>query len=153
MKFIQNVRVAIYGSDLAMGKVLAASLADFGMPLPMQSLTLEDLGREAAGAEIIIVHLPWTDRQHTSSLPEAVRKASGRGHDLPFILMVDQADRPLVRLAAAAGYSAVVPVSHGARGIYRKIGAVLQHVRRSAPPPETVPAASPAWPGDGVRVA
>lgn len=130
MKFIQNVRVAIYANDLAAAKALTAALADFGMPAPVLALTVEDLVHHAARADVVVIQQPWTNRQHTASIPETVRRTTGREGDLPFLLIVDQADRPLVRLAAAAGYRAVVPAAHGARGIYRKIGAVLQNIRR-----------------------
>lgn len=126
---------------------LCGALADLGLTglMPAASAGEALALAESAPVDLCIVHAQATAgdaRAARAALPDNPFDAART----PAILIAPDPRRETVRVAAALGYRVVLPSPAVPRVVYRRIGSILQKVRRAnrAGPPELASAAARA---------
>lgn len=145
MRIFASARIAVLDSDPNRRAALCEALSRFGMLQLLPVGTVEEARALAKGAPVDLCVVNATG---------LARNADGyRIPPNPFdpartpgILIAADIARHTVRAATASGYRLVVPAPVVPRILYRRIGSVLQKVRRAnrIQSPEIAPAAARA---------
>lgn len=133
-KQIQDARVVVLRLDGVDPADAAQSLKDLGI---VHAVGLADVGSlsvhiEGGKVDVLVVSSPPSAGIVQPSVlplppqpPEAALKAG-----IPCLLLLPGTSRSAARMALAAGYAAVMSVDAAPRQVYRRIGALMQRVRR-----------------------
>ncbi len=132
-KQIQDARVVVLRLDGVDATEAAESLKNLGI---VHTVGLADLGSlsvhiEGGKVDVLVVSSPLSSDvvpPPTALPPLPPTEALRAG--IPCLLLVPAASRSAARMALAAGYAAVMSVDAAPRQIYRRIGALMQRVRR-----------------------
>ena len=128
MKILSSARIAVIDADFPRRAALCAALTELGMLRLQPAGSLDEACDLAAGVpfELCVVNVAGGPGASPMTLPIY----SFDPHVTPAILIADNNARDMVRAAAACGYSVVLASPAAPRLIYRRIGSVLQKVRR-----------------------
>ncbi|MGQ3672984.1 hypothetical protein ACT6QG_11375 [Xanthobacter sp. TB0136] len=138
MKVLPVSRILLVDGQQERRADLRKALSQFGVGVLLEADTLEDaLAPDLYdNADLIVVQAEDADR-----IPEN----PGRdGAGLPAILVADLPSHALERACAQAGYDAALGMPLVPRMLYRRIGSVLQLVRRARRATTPLPAPGPA---------
>lgn len=146
-KQIQDARVVVLRLDGVDASEAAQNLKDLGI---VHAVGLADVGSlsvhiEGGKVDVLVVSSPLSSGiapPPSAALPpqpptEALRAG------IPCLLLLPEASRSAARMALSAGYAAVMSVDAAPRQIYRRIGALMQRVRRVGRARATVGGAAP----------
>lgn len=132
MKIMSSARVVVVHADPAQRGSLCSALAQLGMPKTLPAQNPEE-ARCLADSEP--VDLCIVDAQSLSlSAPGATHGFPPNPFDpsqTPGILLSPCTSRETVRAAAGSGYHVVLAAPVAPRLLYRRIGSLLQKVRRA----------------------
>lgn len=143
MRIFASARIAVLDTDPERRTALCTALADLGMLQLLPAGAVEEARIHATGAPVdlcIVVASGFARREldGESSLPPNPFDPART----PAILIAADLTRQTVKAATAAGYRLVVPAPVVPRILYRRIGSILQKVRRAGriQAPELAPA-------------
>jgi hypothetical protein len=126
MRGLSLARIVVIAADPADRNFLCAALATFGLRRVTPASGLDEARRAEAAPDLCVVDprqlIPATSRIPSNPFDPA---------RTPGILLAPDASHDTLKVAVASGYSAVVGVPVAPRLLYRRIGSVLQKVRRA----------------------
>lgn len=128
MKILSSARIAVLDADLARRAALCAALTDLGMRRlhPVGSLDEARALTAAGPVDLCIVHPHDLEAIPTGRFPLYPFDPAVT----PAILIASDTSRETVRAAAACGYRVLLASPAAPRLVYRRIGSILQKVRR-----------------------
>jgi hypothetical protein len=133
MKQIQGARVVVMRLDGVEAEQAAASLRSLGLSQVFGVTSIAELSVHIADNKVDVIvladkHLPpgLTGEAEGVVRPPAEAVKAG----IPCLLLLSGMSRAAVRAANAAGFAAVMAADAGPRLIYRRVGALMQRVRR-----------------------
>ena len=132
MRFLPAARIVVLDADARHRAMICGALTELGLVQVLPAATLPDAKALAAERP---VELGVVDMRGF----EALARESGRkilpnpfsADGTPAILLSEDTSRAMIHEAHAAGYRAVVGLPVMPRLLYRRIGSMLQKVRRS----------------------
>lgn len=132
MRFLPAARIVILDADARHRNEICGALTELGLEQVLPAATLPD-ARGLAGE--CPVDLCVVDMRGFEALAreggKRVLPNPYRDDGTPAILLADDTSRAMVHEAHAAGYRVVVGLPVMPRLLYRRIGSMLQKVRRS----------------------
>lgn len=131
MRIFSSARVAVIDADPDHRTMLCAALADFGMVqlVPVAGLSeARELARQTP-FDLVVVNAPGFAAAAAGGLALPLNPFDPAR--TPAILLAADTGRETVRVAAAHGYRVVLPSPAVPRIVYRRIGSILQKVRRA----------------------
>jgi hypothetical protein len=128
MKILSSARIAVIDADFPRRAALCAALGELGMLRLQPAGSLDEACDLAAGVPFELCVINLSGRPDASPLNLPIY--SFDPHVTPAILIADNNARDMVRAAATCGYSIVLAAPAAPRLIYRRIGSILQRVRR-----------------------
>lgn len=144
MRIFSSARIAVIDADSAHRTAFCAALKELGMERILPASTIEE-AREfdrQAPLDLCVVH--------AAEVPANGRNGGYPRNPFdpartPGILLAANAGRDAARLAHALGYRVALPTPAVPRLVYRRMGSILQKVRRSrrVNAPELAPLAAP----------
>lgn len=147
MRIFSSARIAVIDADQAHRTALCAALKDLGMEkiVPVASTEEAREMERQAPFDLCIVHAPSFSHGSRDGGLLFPRNPFDPGRT-PAILLSSSASHQTTRAAAGYGYRIVLPAPAVPRLVYRRIGSVLQKVRRAkrVKAPELAPLAAPA---------
>lgn len=133
MKQIHTARVVVLRLDGADAERAAASLRSIGLSEVVGVTSLAELSVHIADGKVDVIVL--ADRDLPPDLacgaagqvrPPAAAMEAG----IPCLLMLSQLTRSAASAALSAGFAAVIAADAAPRMVYRRVGALMQQVRR-----------------------
>jgi DNA-binding response OmpR family regulator len=138
MRIFANARIAVLDADAARRAYICKALSDFGMLklLPVGSADEARALIEGAQLDLCVV-----DATGFAGAGAVLAQNPFDPERTPAILIVAEPTRAIVKDALASGYRLVMPAPVVPRILYRRIGSILQKVRRAgrAQAPERTP--------------
>jgi hypothetical protein len=145
IKQIHAARVVVLRMDGAEAEEAAASLRSLGLSQVVGVTNITDLSMHISDNKVDVIvladkHLPPGLAGAAEGVVRPPAEAVKAG--IPCLLLLSSMSRAGARAATAAGFAAVMAADSGPRLIYRRVGALMQRVRRlgRARPSETNPA-------------
>ena len=144
MRIFSSARIAVIDADPDHRAALCSAMAEFGMLQILSAASFEEARQRAGEApiDLCVVNAPSFQRGgQNGGTPFPLYPFDPA--ETPAILIAAHPTRETVRVAAAHGYRFVMPAPAVPRLVYRRIGSILQKVRRAArvKPPELAPLA------------
>jgi DNA-binding NarL/FixJ family response regulator len=133
MKQIQTARVVVLRLDEAEAEKAAQRLQSLGMPQVVGVSSIAELSVHIAGGKVDVIVLADSDLPdglpcETSGQVRPPLEALSAG--IPCLLLLSSLSRGATRAAMSAGFAAVLAADVAPRMIYRRVGALMQRVRR-----------------------
>ena len=128
MKILSSARIAVIDANFPRRAAMCAALVELGMLRIQPAGSLDEACDLGAGVpfELCVINVSGQPGASPMTLPIY----SFDSHLTPAILIADNNEREMVRAAAACGYSVVLAAPAAPRLVYRRIGSILQRVRR-----------------------
>jgi DNA-binding NtrC family response regulator len=128
MRIFSSARVAVVDSDAGRRAALCAAMTEFGLLQLIPVADLEEAKQHAARAplDLCVVHAADTAANGVP-FPQYPFEPSRT----PAILIAPLKPGETIRMALVHGYRVVLPAPAMPRIVYRRIGSVLQKVRRA----------------------
>jgi DNA-binding response OmpR family regulator len=126
MRGLSLARIVVVAADPAHRNFLCAALATLGLRRVTPASGLDEARRVDASPDLCVVD----PRQLVSATPRIPNNPFDPART-PGILLASDPSHDTVKVAVASGYSAVVGVPVAPRLLYRRIGSILQKVRRA----------------------
>lgn len=128
MRIFSSARVAIVDPNATRRAALCAAMTEFGLLQLIPVADFEEAKQHAARApfDLCVVHAADAATNGTPFPPYPFEPAR-----TPAILIAPLKAGDTIRMALAQGYRVVLPAPTVPRIVYRRIGSVLQKVRRA----------------------
>ena len=128
MKILSSARIAVIDANFPRRAAMCAALTELGMLRIQPAGSLDEACDLGAGVpfELCVINVSGQPGASPMTLPIY----SFDSHVTPAILIADNNSRDMVRAGTACGYSVVLASPAAPRLIYRRIGSILQRVRR-----------------------
>jgi len=128
MRIFSSARVAVIDADAARRGALCAAMAEFGLLQLLPAADFDEAREHFARAplDLCVVHAPTFAASGSPFPPYPFDPAR-----TPAILIAQFTAGETMRMALAHGYRVVLPAPAVPRIVYRRIGSVLQKVRRA----------------------
>lgn len=128
MRIFSSARVAVIDADAARRTALCAAMAEFGLLQLLQAADFDEAHEHFVRAplDLCVVHAPGLAASGTPFPPYPFDPAR-----TPAILIAPLKAGETMRMALAHGYRVVLPAPAMPRIVYRRIGSILQKVRRA----------------------
>lgn len=133
VKQIQTARVVVLRLDGAEAEEAAAGLKRLGLSQVFGVTSIAELSLHISDNKVDVIvladrHLPPDLAGEASAAVRPPAEAVKAG--IPCLLLLSSMSRAGARAATAAGFAAVMAADSGPRLIYRRVGALMQRVRR-----------------------
>jgi DNA-binding response OmpR family regulator len=132
MRSLSSARIVVLDANSEHRNFLCAALAAFGMQRVFPASSLEEARHTAAGE--IAPDLCVVDSRQLSAMAASGPRIPRNPFDparTPGILLAVDTTREMIKAASANGYNVVLGVPVVPRLLYRRIGSILQKVRRA----------------------
>ena len=141
MRIFSSARVAVIDADAVRRTALCAAMAEFGLLQLLPAADFDEAREHFARAplDLCVVHAPDGGGMPFPPYPFDPART-------PAILIAHLTAGETIRMALAHGYRVVLPAPAAPRIVYRRIGSILQKVRRAKRvkgPELTIPSSPP----------
>jgi hypothetical protein len=134
VKQIRAARVVVLQLDGVDAGTAAERLQSLGMVHAVSLSSTTELSVHIEGGKVDVVVIAGSARQSTLADPSPAGllppPAAAVSAGIPCLLLAEGMSRTLKRSAMACGYAAVMGADSAPRLIYRRVGALMQRVRR-----------------------
>ncbi len=126
MRIFSSARVAVIDADAIRRTALCAAMAEFGLLQLLPAADFDEAREHFARAplDLCVVHAPAGGGTPFPPYPFDPART-------PAILIAHLTAGETIRMALAHGYRVVLPAPAAPRIVYRRIGSILQKVRRA----------------------
>ena len=139
MRFLLNARIVVLDADPNHRALICSALIELGLAQILPAASLSEAHRIASeGAIDLCVVNPrglTNGSKAAGKIPPNPYSSSGT----PAVLLIADTSRAAIQAAAAAGYIAVIGLPVMPRMLYRRIGSILQKMRRAGRRPPALP--------------
>jgi DNA-binding NtrC family response regulator len=126
MRALSSARIVVFDADPTHRNFLCVALAALGLKYVYPASSVEEARRAATAPDLCVV-----DPRRLVPVGPRIPRNPFDPARTPGILLAADPTHEMIKAAGASGYCAVVGVPVAPRLLYRRIGSILQKVRRA----------------------